>query len=724
MITGATGNTESEPTFTSPRQTEGAASGASPGQVVQSGNFHPSPGGDHRMNRKRSMERTIDVGGGGQEDDGDGDGSADGRDTTDIDMPKVKRIHTAKNSDVIARQAAENDETPQEADVASRQHPGQGTQAAAPAAVALPPPPIKVGTSGGDRPVPKPVAVPKDRLGYGPVRQQDADYQRVVMLAQHHEVQAHIRAAEVANQEAYLVCGSCQRWIRTNKICFGYCSPLTCCDACCVPAREYCNHHHQCCVRHNPVWSPGLMSITAWIFALAIPLGQIAFQSGLEALLVPMGGLATVFTGVVIFWDYARREAGRRRLDPGAVVVLVVMLDAFAPALGEFLFFGLSNTRDSPIFQMAVISFVLGVLGLTQYAIDILAAASTVSPVASEPAKFLFGFLSRVFLAVAFVQLDPFSLAFGFTALVKMGRIIVVETRLYAHMWQAITQCNSRFVMWPVQPLWQAQATAKRVESAVLQEILATACVAASFLGEELMFAIGAIRARVLSASFDDIQDETDSLSGKMRSWYLDVGVQQDSLQSVLFGTGFFLIFIVTIAASVVGYIITRRHHAYARLRWGGKMALVMVRFVHQAHMRLATHAEAKDMRESARHIKQVRRDRSRSASRHSIASGPGGERVSAALPSGSASAGDAKGTPSRGEESEDAGAVVSMANLGEQRHRSKSSASHGSKHFLSGSVGRSSRSRAESMSQERQRSKRVLGSSQPRAHHGADYSA
>ena len=38
----------------------------------------------------------------------------------------------------------------------------------------------------------------------------------------------------------------------------------------------------------------------------------------------------------------------------------------------------------------------------------------------------------------------------------------------------------------------------------MLQEILATSCVAFSFLGEEAMFAVGAIRQRVLSASFDD----------------------------------------------------------------------------------------------------------------------------------------------------------------------------------------------------------------------------
>lgn len=127
-----------------------------------------------------------------------------------------------------------------------------------------------------------------------------------------------------------------------------------------------------------------------------------------------------------------------------------MLTDAFAPALGEILFFGLGTTRDNQLLQMIIITVVLGMLSLVQNGLDVLTAASTVSPVSSEPAKFLFSFLSRVFLAVAFVQLDPFSLAFVFTACVKIGRLVMIETKLYKHIMYAFAQWNWRHVIQPV----------------------------------------------------------------------------------------------------------------------------------------------------------------------------------------------------------------------------------------------------------------------------------
>ena len=48
-------------------------------------------------------------------------------------------------------------------------------------------------------------------------------------------------------------------------------------------------------------------------------------------------------------------------------------------------------------------------------------------------------------------------------------------------------------------------------------------------------------------------------MNDRMRAFFLDTGVKEDSLQSVLFGTGFLLILVITVGASALAYHMSRR---------------------------------------------------------------------------------------------------------------------------------------------------------------------
>ncbi|MFW5681595.1 MAG: hypothetical protein ACOC1G_01190, partial [Phycisphaeraceae bacterium] len=65
---------------------------------------------------------------------------------------------------------------------------------------------------------------------------------------------------------------------------------------------------------------------------------------------------------ISVFWDTGRREAGRRRLDPGNVLAIAILMDAFAPAVGEVMFQSLQVTQGNQFLQIGVIVVLLGVI--------------------------------------------------------------------------------------------------------------------------------------------------------------------------------------------------------------------------------------------------------------------------------------------------------------------------------------------------------------------------
>jgi len=70
-------------------------------------------------------------------------------------------------------------------------------------------------------------------------------------------------------------------------------------------------------------------------------------QLGIEGALQLLAGGGPPLLVAAVLWDASQREVGRRRLDPGVIMITVVLSDIIAQALSELLFLGLSATSGS-----------------------------------------------------------------------------------------------------------------------------------------------------------------------------------------------------------------------------------------------------------------------------------------------------------------------------------------------------------------------------------------
>lgn len=92
---------------------------------------------------------------------------------------------------------------------------------------------------------------------------------------------------------------------------------------------------------------PSFLTIVGVLFGLSIPLGQILLQSGVEGAVQLLAGAGPVLLMGAILWDQCLRETGRRRLDPGPTIIITVLIDILAPALGEIMFLAVVATRNN-----------------------------------------------------------------------------------------------------------------------------------------------------------------------------------------------------------------------------------------------------------------------------------------------------------------------------------------------------------------------------------------
>ena len=228
----------------------------------------------------------------------------------------------------------------------------------------------------------------------------------------------------------------------------------------------------------------------------------------------------------------------------------------------------------------------LGVIEGTRLAWVALAEAHSVSAAARDSMVFLFSFSTRVFLAVAFVQLDPFSGAFAFTLAVKVVRIVILEPEVHIRFIRAMQLSDWRFwdLTWPKEPMWATRRITDRVEQAVLAEILATVCVLMAFLGEEILFWTGSINSRLLSA--DESSNSTSALTNSAKDFIEDQGVSRGDVNSVMFGFGFSLVLLVTLAGGAYAHVAARSRLAASRARFMAKVMTALSRFARLATMR------------------------------------------------------------------------------------------------------------------------------------------
>ena len=180
-------------------------------------------------------------------------------------------------------------------------------------------------------------------------------------------------------------------------------------------------------------------------------------------------------------------------------------------------------------------------------------------------------------MSVLFVELNPLSPLFLFTAILKVLRVLVFEQGLHFDMWMAFQKNQYQLwgLRWPRHALWKARKVVLDTERAALAEAFATLCVFLAFIGEETAVAAGWVQYRLLS--HEEGYSESSVSYGWVHAQMVSAGITSGGAHALLFGTGLVFLLAVSVAAGAYGYSIARSRLSTARWTYMKSMFIAEV---------------------------------------------------------------------------------------------------------------------------------------------------
>jgi len=104
----------------------------------------------------------------------------------------------------------------------------------------------------------------------------------------------------------------------------------------------------------------------------------------------------------------------------------------------------------------------------------------------AKAVRYMYGLLTRLFIALIFARFDPLSLTFLAALSLKAGRILLIETAVWQWALKSIITCGPTSSPLRLRTAWGTRRVRHQVNMAGLQENIAAAILVVVLAGEEL----------------------------------------------------------------------------------------------------------------------------------------------------------------------------------------------------------------------------------------------